>query len=169
VLLVEFLDDPVDEVWVGTGEGSVLPLEGTPGDMLPGVGVLHAVGPSTKPETDPVFTAEATNLLGAGIFRLAKQPGGTGFVAATTKGLVERPSGSGPQATWSAVSDLPTDDGKALPCTDTLWTAPAGAQQGRLWARSSATPRPWSCGAAPTDRPHSTAWRCPLVPAAHRR
>jgi hypothetical protein len=157
-LLVEFHDDPVDdEVWVGTGEGSVLPLEGTPGDMLPGVGVLHAVGPSTKPETDPVFTAEATNLLGAGIFRLAKQPGGTGFVAATTKGLVERPSGSGPQATWSAVSDLPTDDGKALPCTDTLWTAPAGAQQGRLWAalkRNAKTMELWcrSDGSTTFDR-----------------
>jgi hypothetical protein len=134
-LLVEFKADPKDdEVWVGTGEGPLL-LQGTPGDVLPGVGVLHAVGPSTKPETDPVFVAEATNLLGAGIFRLARQPGGTGFVAATTKGLVERPSGSGPQATWDAVTGVPTGDhDAALPCTDTLWTPPAGAQQGRLWA-----------------------------------
>ncbi len=134
-LLVEFHDDPKDdEVWVGTGEGPQF-VTGSPGDKPPGIGVLHAVGPSKKPETDPVFTAEATNLLGAGIFRLAKQPGGTGFVAATTKGLVERGSGGGPQLTWSAVSGLPTGDGgKALPCTDTVWTAPAGAQQGRLWA-----------------------------------
>jgi hypothetical protein len=132
-LLVEFHDDPGDdEVWVGTGEGPLL-LQGTPGDVLPGVGVLHAVGPSTKPETDPVFTAEATNLLGAGIYRLARQPGGTGFVAATTKGLVERPSGTGPQAIWGPVPELPTGD-HALPCTDTLWSPPAGAQQGRLWA-----------------------------------
>jgi hypothetical protein len=139
-LLVKFHDDPGDdEVWVGTGEGLLqiegIPPEGMPGPQLPGIGVLHAVGPSTKPETDPVFTAQATNLLGAGIFRLARQPGGTGFAAATTKGLVERPSGSGPQATWLPVTDVPTGDhDQALPCTDTLWTPPAGAQQGRLWA-----------------------------------
>ena len=139
-LLVKFHDDPgEDEVWVGTGEGLMtiedLPAGGTPGDQLPGIGVLHAVGPSTKPETDPVFTAEATNLLGAGIIRLARQPGGTGFVAATTRGLAERPSGSGPQATWLPVTNVPTGDhGQALPCTDTLWTPPAGTRQGRLWA-----------------------------------
>jgi len=139
-LLVQFHDDPGDdEVWVGTGEGPLIVDDetpsGIPGHKLPGIGVLHAVGPSTKPETDPVFTAQATNLLGAGIFRLARQPGGTGFVAATTKGLVERPSGSGPQATWLPVANVPTGDhDQALPCTDTLWTPPAGTQQGRLWA-----------------------------------
>jgi hypothetical protein len=134
-LLVEFHDDPADdEVWVGTGEGPLL-LEGTPGDVLPGVGVLHAVGPSTKPETDPMFTAEATNLLGAGIYRLARQAGGTGFAAATTKGLFERPSGTGPQLTWTPATGVPTGEHDAsLPCTDTLWTPPTGAQLGRLWA-----------------------------------
>ena len=134
-LLVEFHDDPKDDdVWVGTGEGPMF-FTGTPGDKLSGVGLLHAVGPSTKAETDPVFDAEATNLLGAGIFRLARQPGGTGFVAATTKGLVERPSGGGAQLTWDTVTNVPTGDkNAALPCTDTLWTPPAGAQQGRLWA-----------------------------------
>jgi hypothetical protein len=138
-LLVEFHDDPGDdEVWVGTGEGPLLMDDetpsGIPGHKLSGIGVLHAVGPSTKPETDPVFSAQATNLLGAGIFRLARQPGGTGFVAATTKGLVERPSGSGPQAKWLPVTNIPTGDhDQALPCTDTLWTPSAGTQQGRLW------------------------------------
>jgi hypothetical protein len=134
-LLVEFHDDPADdEVWVGTGEGP-LALRGTPGAVLPGVGVLHAVGPSTKPATDPVFTGEATNLLGAGIYRLARQPGGTGFAAATTKGLFERPSGSGPQLTWITATGVPTGShDAALPCTDVVWTPPAGAQLGRLWA-----------------------------------
>jgi hypothetical protein len=134
-LLVEFHADPADdEVWVGTGEGP-LALRGTPGAVLPGVGVLHAVGPSTKPAADPVFTAEATNLLGAGIYRLARQPGGLGFAAATTKGLVERPSGTGPQLAWTAATGVPTGShDAALPCTDALWTPPAGAQLGRLWA-----------------------------------
>ena len=171
-LLVEFHDDPTptDEVWVGTGEGPLL-LQGTPGDVLPGVGVLHAVGPSTKPETDPVFTAEATNLLGAGIYRLARQPGGTGFAAATTKGLFERPSGSGPQTTWIAATGVPTGKGgAALPCTDAVWTPPAGSQLGRLWAAllrpdsgqvravvarrggRHASPR-WSCRRAPAPPP----------------
>ena len=103
--------------------------------MLPGVGVLHAVGPSTKPETDPVFTAEATNLLGAGIYRLSRQRGGTGFAAATTKGLFERPSGAGPQMTWIAATGVPTGKGDAaLPCTDAVWTPacrqPAGPAVG---------------------------------------
>jgi hypothetical protein len=139
-LLVTFANnaDPTDgtgdDVWVGTGEMPLL-VRGLPGEKLPGIGVLHAVGPSTQGETATVFTAEATNLVGRSIARLAQQPGGTGFVAATSIGLVERGSGGGPQATWDAVSGLPTGDkDKALVCTDVLWTPPAGAQQGRLWA-----------------------------------
>ena len=108
-LLVEFHDDPKDdEVWVGTGEGPLL-LQGTPGDVLPGVGVLHAVGPSTKPETDPVFTAEATNLLGAGIYRLSRQRGGTGFAAATTRPACSSArAAAGPEATWVPAAGVPT-------------------------------------------------------------
>jgi hypothetical protein len=125
-------DPPNDEVWVGTGEG--LPSsDGMPGDRLLGIGVLNGKAPHTKPANDPAFVVEATNLLGAGILRLAAQPKGTGLVAATTEGLFARPAGAGPHATWDAVAGYPKNRKSAAPCVDAVWTLPVGAKPGRLW------------------------------------
>ena len=97
--------------------------------------MLHAVGPSTKPETDPVFTAEATNLLGAGIFRLAKPAGRHRVRGGDHQGPVRAPERRRAADDVVAATGVPTGEGgKALPCTDTVWTPPAGGQQGRLWA-----------------------------------
>jgi hypothetical protein len=128
-------DDPTkDDVWVGTGEAAPR-TEGSPGGRLPGVGILRAAQPWSKPETDPVFVAEATNLVGASVFRLARQPAGGAMAAATSAGLVERPAGAAPQATWSAPDGLPKGPkGAALECTDVVWTPAVGGQKARLWA-----------------------------------
>ena len=146
-------------------------LQGTPGDVLPGIGVLHAVGPSTKPETDPVFTAEATNLLGAGIYRLSRQRGGTGFAAATTKGLLERPSGSGPQMTWIAATGVPTGKAgarcRAPTSSGPRPSAPSWAGCGRRC--SGPTAGRSSCGGAPRGPTPSPRWSCRRGPAPRAR
>jgi hypothetical protein len=128
-------DDPTkDDVWVGTGETDAL-FEGEPGDRLGGVGILRATDPLSKPEAHPVFVAEATNLVGAGVFRLARRPGASGdMAAATSKGLVERPGGPAPQAQWTTPAGAPKAGDKPLTCTDVVWTPPVGGQPARLWA-----------------------------------
>ena len=50
-----------------------------------------------------MFTAEATNLLGEGIFRLARQPAGGDMVAATTQGPARAAAQARRrEATWNA-------------------------------------------------------------------
>ncbi len=119
-----------DEVYVGTGEPDGFP-NGQPGGSLAGVGVLVATGPATSAAGDP-WTREAPNLIGAGVYRFAAEPGGTGLVVATTVGLFERPDPADPDADWERVAGDPFDD-LAAQCSDVLWTAGAGTRPERLW------------------------------------
>jgi len=122
-----------DDVFVGTGEASQLGVspDAQPGGSLGGVGVLVAHGPAASSAADP-WTREAKNLLGAGVKRIAVEPGGTTVVAATSIGLLQRPGSPAVDADWARVTGTPfdslTDD-----CTDVLWTAGAGARPARLW------------------------------------
>ena len=119
-----------DEVYVGTGEPDGFP-NGQPGGSLAGVGVLVATGPATSAAGDP-WTREAPNLIGAGVYRFAAEPGGAGLVVATTVGLFERPDPADPDADWERVAGDPFDD-LAAQCSDVLWTAGAGTRPERLW------------------------------------
>lgn len=143
-LLVEFPDANdagEDVVWVGTGEPEGLaPTTGEPGGRWPGIGVLRGVGPAEKTATDnTAFTLEATNLGGAACFRMTHDPAGT-VVVATTIGLLERPAGAGPHATWNRVAGHPMSAPAApatpapLRCIDVVTTPAIGATTpARLW------------------------------------
>lgn len=119
-----------DEVMVGTGE--ITPnLTASPGSKLGGVGILVATGPASG-GVDP-WDIEAPNLAAAGIYRLARQPGGTTVVAATSIGLFERPAGATAGTEWTKVTGTPFESLNAV-CTDALWTpAVAGGPPARLW------------------------------------
>ena len=65
------------------------------------------------------------------------------MAAATTKGLLTRPGGAAPVATWTVPEGVPKAGDKPLLCTDVLWTAAVGGQKARLWA---AVVRPDSFG-----------------------
>src|SRR5205085_7679194 len=109
--------------FVGTGETSqqMLTPNAQPGIALGGIGILVAHGPATSGAADP-WTREAKNLLGAGIRRIAVEPGGTTVVAATSVGLFQRSASPGVDVAWTKVGGTPfstlTDD-----CSDVLWTA----------------------------------------------
>lgn len=125
-----------DDVFVGTGEATALPSQPTPdaqpGHALGGIGILVAHGPAASSSPDP-WTREAKNLLGAGVMRIAVDPGGTTVIAATSIGLFQRPAAPGVDVDWTKVAGTPfstlTDD-----CTDVLWTAgDGGTRPERLW------------------------------------
>ena len=120
-----------DEVFVGTGEGTPED-DARPGSNLGGVGVLVATNPVGGDATDP-WDVEAPNLAGAGVYRLAFQPGASTVVAATSIGLFQRPDGGGAGVDWVKVAGTPFADLEAE-CTDVLWTpAVGGGPPARLW------------------------------------
>ena len=120
-----------DEVFVGTGEPVF--ATGRPGGRLGGFGVLSAVGPADDAVVDNPWTLEGqAQLEGAGIFRLADDPGGGGQVlAATTRGLFRR--GATAADPWTRVTGTPfnTFQGRV---SDVLWTSATGAVPERIWA-----------------------------------
>jgi len=94
-----------DRIFVGTGEPqqqSDLPTPSAPnqGDSYFGVGIKS----SPSGGTAPVWTLEATNLAGHGIFRIAIDPDHPEIVlAATGAGLFQRPAAA-PFDTWTAIT-----------------------------------------------------------------
>ena len=116
-----------DLVYVGTGEPGW--QKGQPGGKLGGYGVLRAEHPVTTGGDDP-WTLEARNLEGAGVYRLAVQPGGTGVLAATTQGLFTRPTN--PADPWPKVTGSPFASYSGA-VTDVLWTKAGGGLQARQW------------------------------------
>ncbi|MFL5937818.1 MAG: hypothetical protein ACJ744_07685 [Gaiellaceae bacterium] len=123
-------DESKDVVFVGTGERT----PGTfarPGQPLAGIGILAATGPASSTEDNP-WVREAPNVAGHGVFRLAAQPNGSGVVAATSIGLLERPASPGEGINWEPVAGAPfhTFGGVVM---DVLWTAAVGAAPERLW------------------------------------
>jgi hypothetical protein len=119
-----------DVVWVGTGEVSN-PIDGQPGSSLGGIGILRAEHPATSADADP-WKREANNLTGTGVYKIVREPGGTRVVAATRRGLYERPAAGGPGVDWQRVAAAPFDT-LEVHCTDALWTAADGARPARLW------------------------------------
>lgn len=117
-------------VYVGTGEPSGSP-NAQPGQSLGGLGILRAVNPAASTSDNP-WVREADNLLGAGVYRIALQPGGTGVVAATTIGLFERPAAATADTDWVKVNVEPFD-AIDVRCTDVLWTRGDGTRPERLW------------------------------------
>ena len=124
----------LDKVFVGTGEPWDHALDlvhGQPGQSLYGIGVLVAADPGKLAAVNP-FRREAKNLIGASVSRFAQQPGGTTIVAATTIGLLQRPSAPVVDVEWTRVAGKPFSDLTAE-CTDVLWTAATGSTPERLW------------------------------------
>ena len=119
-----------DTVYVGTGEISP-GRRGIPGGSLGGVGVLRAQSPAVTAAADPfaaVWTAEAPDLAGAGVYRLAMDPGdATRVAAASSVGLFLRTT-TGGIASWSRVTTGPFGD--RLIVTDAWW---APGPPSRLW------------------------------------
>jgi hypothetical protein len=123
----EALDDSEDEVYVGTGE--LIPsLQGTPGALLGGVGVLRLAVPVPEALAAPFgnhWQREAGNLAGRGIYRLARDPNDKNvMVAATSIGLFRRVGLFRENEDWERVTadpfDFDADDGKVT--TDVVWT-----------------------------------------------
>jgi hypothetical protein len=119
-----------DLVYVGTGE-TTHGRDAQPGHSLGGIGILRAQDPALSTSADP-WVREADNLLGDGVCRIAVQPGGTKVVAATTKGLFERPAGAGANTDWTKVPGTPFSD-LADKCSDVLWTKGDATHPERLW------------------------------------
>jgi len=117
-------------VYVGTGENTH-GADAQPGHSLGGIGILRAVKPAESVEDDP-WKREAPNLLGAGVYRIALQPGGSGVVAATTVGLFERPAGAVAETAWTKLDASPFNSFGGR-CTDVLWTRGTAGRPERLW------------------------------------
>ncbi len=119
-----------DDVYVGTGETVGRPTA-QPGRALGGIGILFAHGPAVSASPDP-WQREADNLIGEGVYRVAIGPGGDTVVAATTIGLLQRPSPAVVDADWERVAGAPFSS-LTDACADVLWTAGDGARPARLW------------------------------------
>lgn len=125
-----------DTVYVGTGEpwhDPAAPRErrtgAAPGEPIGGLGIF--VGTHDPATGQCSWAHEATDLLGASVYRIALEPGGTRVVAATSTGLYERPT-SGSAATWQRVAGAPFAT-LADTCSDVLWTPAAGNLPMRWW------------------------------------
>ncbi len=138
-LLVTFggaADGSGDDVYVGTGELIPAQDSGIPGDRLGGVGVLHLDKPLPAVIADPFgkhWKREGKNLTGAGIYRMARDPGDANrLVAATSFGLFTRSGAFIEDSDWQKVTTGPfnfeASSGKLT--TDLAWVATAPA---RLW------------------------------------
>jgi hypothetical protein len=131
-------DGSGDQVHVGTGELSPW-FQGTPGARLGGVGVLHldvtVPAALAAPFQNP-WKREARNLVGAGIYRLARSPSGPErLLAATSRGLYWRDGAFVEDADWARVTTGPLDFRTSDPLltTDVLWAPAQGATPSRLW------------------------------------
>jgi len=160
-------NDPArDEVWVGTGEPSAVPV--TPIDtgvvgQYGGVGVLHALGPvhisRTEPRRDPWGARQAQprdragrnpaygGLRGAGVFSFAADPTDDhNLVAATTRGLHH--TGPGPaDDPWAQViveewERIERGASGRVPVTDVAWTPRTAGHHARLWVAVVDTANP---------------------------
>jgi hypothetical protein len=130
-ILVQFkATEAQDKVFVGTGE-STPGTHARPGSDLGGIGILVADGPAASTADDP-WIPEAPNLIGHGVYRLAADPNGTGVIAATSIGLLERPASPAEDAPWERVQAAPFGTLESA-CTDVLWTAAGDGRPERIW------------------------------------
>jgi hypothetical protein len=123
-----------DVVFVGTGEPHGEGTGGGPHEAEGGVGILVADRTLTLTADDP-WTIEATNLANGAVYRIARDPAGGAdprTIAATRKGLWQRPTDPAQRGTWVRPSGAPFDSFDGT-CTDILWTAAQGTSPARLW------------------------------------
>jgi hypothetical protein len=123
-------DGSDDDVIVGTGELTA----------FGGVGVLQATGPVPAVRADKLvdpWTREAKNLVGFGVFRLARNPDHPDqVVAATSRGLFQRALPATADSDWRQITATPfTADARDSPVrvTDVAWVKPPAAAGTRLW------------------------------------
>lgn len=124
-----------DAVFVGTGEAYHFPIglvQAKAGQSRGGIGILVGTGPANDPADNNPWVREAPNLVGEAVNRVALQPGGSGVVAATTRGLFERPNPAGLNVNWDKVPGTPFNQVDTH-CTDALWTPAVGPTPERLW------------------------------------
>jgi hypothetical protein len=138
-LHVEFgANADADTVYAGTGEPSSYYRErAIPGGKSGGIGILKLTRPVSAALADPAgnpWEREAPNLIGAGIFRIVRDPANADrLVAATTFGLFTRSGAFARDADWTRVAAPPfnvqTTD--RVMATDAVWvplaTAPVAA------------------------------------------
>lgn len=126
-----------DVIYVGTGEVTH-PYRTRPetfmsaqtGRPFAGVGILRGERPAAGGAV--TWVREARNLIGNSVYRIALEPGGTGVVAATLKGLFERPAAAGADVDWTRPTGAPFDT-LDVECTDLLWTEAQAPRPARLW------------------------------------
>ncbi len=115
-----------DTIYVGTGEARTTPSDKPFGDSYFGVGIKS----SPSGGTAPVWTLEATNLAGHGIYKIAIDPATPSVVlAATTHGLYLRPPGGAPA--WTEITTGLPAAGKNI--TDVIV---AGLANNKAWFAS---------------------------------
>jgi hypothetical protein len=135
-------DGSDDDVLVGTGELAA----GSPGlGGFGGVGVLHATGPVPIVLADKLvdpWVREAKNLVGFGVYRLARNPDDPEqVVAATSRGLFKRTLPAAADSDWEHIDHAPFRAGDLasglagypVRVTDVAWVKPPGAAGTRLW------------------------------------
>jgi hypothetical protein len=131
-------DGSQDDVFVGTGE---LSARTQAFGYYGGVGVLRATGPvpavRVNPSANP-WTREAKNLVGRGVYRLARNPDQPDHVvAATGRGLFRRTLPVAADSDWDRITAAPfaAADTADNPCrvTDVVWVKPPGAPGTRLY------------------------------------
>jgi hypothetical protein len=137
-LAVRFGDDADgsgDDVLVGTGE--LTASRPVFGGLSGGVGVLHATGPvpivRAEKSADP-WIREAKNLVGFGVFRLARNPDHPEkVVAAMSRGLFERMEPGVADSDWRRITAAPFTAAGTILVTDVAWVKPPGSAGTRLW------------------------------------
>ncbi len=128
---VEFgVTEADDDVYVGTGETTGT-ADAQPGSSLGGVGILVAHGPAASALPDP-WVREAKKLIGNGVTRIVREPGGNTVIAATRTGLFQRPAAPGKDVDWVRLGGTPFDT-LEVECSDLLWTAGDVGRPARLW------------------------------------
>ncbi len=127
-----------DTIYAGTGEPTAYYRDNAvPGGKSGGIGILKLTKTVSAALADPSgnpWEREAPNLIGAGIFRIVRDPANANtLVAATTLGLFTRSGAFVRDAEWTRVAKPPfnTQNTDGVLATDAVWvpaaTAPAAA------------------------------------------
>jgi hypothetical protein len=152
------------EPWHDPGATAAQRIGAAPGQPIGGVGIF--IGTHTLATGEVTWVHEAADLLGASVYRIALEPGtGTRMVAATSRGLYERPA-SNAAAAWQRIAGAPFDTLDAV-CSDVLWTPAVGTLPMRwwVWVESGANAGLWMRPANATG----ADWRRIPAPGATAR
>ena len=116
-----------DIIYVGTGGYTDWGTPtGQPGESVGGIGILVGTVNSGS------WEREAPNLVNNSVYSIVREPGGNIWIAATRKGLFERPAVAGVERNWERPTSKPFHQLEA-DCTDLLWTPGDALRPARLW------------------------------------